>query len=121
MNTIPIMIYTAMTHLGSRRGCHDLIRCCVNAVSEGMRLKAPSAAAEVAGAAGGAALSTVDDTALMDGAEGKVCASSAIVWSDVNGVRSGGGGTMERIGAPPYKCLRKRLHLLRTMLRHRRY
>ena len=81
MNTIPIMMYTAMTHLGSRRGCHDLIRCCVNAVSEGMRLKAPSAAAEVAGAAGGAALSTVD-TALMDGAEGKVCASSAIVWSD---------------------------------------
>ena len=50
-----------------------------------MRLKAPSAAAEVAGAAGGAALSTVD-TALMDGAEGKVCASSAITNERSGGV-----------------------------------
>ena len=72
MNTIPIMIYTAMTHLGSRRGCQDRIRCCVKAVSEGMRLNAPSAAAS-AGASACAALSTVD-TALMDGAEGNVWA-----------------------------------------------
>lgn len=53
MKTIPIMRNAAMTYLGSRTGCHALIRCCVNAVSEGMRL--PSAAGLAAGATGAAA------------------------------------------------------------------
>jgi hypothetical protein len=60
--TIPIISHAAMTYLGSRRGCHDLILCCVNAVSEGMRLATSAAglAAPAAAAVGEAAVDAAE-------------------------------------------------------------
>ncbi len=57
-NVIPVRMNAAITYFGSSRGCHDLILCCVNAVSEGMRLlvaMTPSAAGSEAEEAEGGA------------------------------------------------------------------
>jgi hypothetical protein len=76
-NAIPVRMNAAITYFGSSRGCQDLILCCVNAVSEGMRLlvaTTPSAAgseaeeaeggAEVEGCDAPPVVPSVDDWAL---------------------------------------------------------